>query len=352
MPRRGPETREDPAGSTGIAGPSPAAVLHLLDGMRAAGIDVDALSADAGLDQEALAARVNHLHLGEVAPLWNLAAERFGRATVGLHVGAVMPPGNIVDYLALASPTLRASLTQIARYYGLIGRHAQWVLRALPGEPITLLEHLAEFGSGNVAAYMRELSVTILAVRMRNWGGGRPPLAVWLPHAPLGPASEYRRVLHCDVRFESERCGVVVDDALLDAPRAGSDPGLANLLQAHADILLARVPAEATFAEQVRGAVVAELREGEPDITKVARRLATSSRSLQRRLHEERSSFRAMVDATRHELANVYLGEKNLSIADIAYLLGYSEPPAFIRAYKRWTGRTPSTADRRRRLAG
>ncbi|MET0595868.1 MAG: AraC family transcriptional regulator ligand-binding domain-containing protein [Polyangiaceae bacterium] len=351
MPQRGAGTREDSTGSGGIVGPSPAAVLHLLDGMRAVGIDVDALCVDAGLDPEALAARVNHLHLGEVAPLWNLAAERFGRPTVGLHVGAAMPPGNIVDYLALASPTLRASLTQIARYYGLIGRHAQWVLRTLPDDKLTLLEHLAEFGSGNVAAYMRELSVAILAVRMRNWGAS-PPLAVWLPHAPLGPLEEYRRVLQCDVRFESPRSGVVIDDAILDAPREGSDPRLANLLQAHADTLLARVPAEATFAQQVRGAVVAELREGEPDIAKVARRLATSARSLQRRLQEEGSSFRGMVDATRHELADVYLGEKHLSIADIAYLLGYSEPPAFIRAYKRWTGRTPSSADRRRRLAG
>jgi AraC-like DNA-binding protein len=220
-----------------------------------------------------------------------------------------------------------------------------------PDEPITLLEHLAEFGSGNVAAYLRELSISILAVRMRSWGGG-PPLAVWFPHAPLGPLEEYRRVLQCDVQFESARSGVVVDDALLDAPRAGSDPRLANLLQAHADILLARVPAEATFAQQVRGAVATELREGEPDIAKVARRLATSARSLQRRLQEEGASFRAMVDATRLELADVYLGEKHLSIADIAYLLGYSEPPAFIRAYKRWTGRTPTAGDRRRRLAG
>jgi hypothetical protein len=60
------------------------------------------------------------------------------------------------------------------------------------------------------------------------------------------------------------------------------------LLQAHAEVLLARVPADATFAQRVRGAVVAELRGGEPDIAKVGRRMATSARSLQRRLQEDR----------------------------------------------------------------
>jgi AraC-like DNA-binding protein len=168
---------------------------------------------------------------------------------------------------------------------------------------------------------------------------------VWFRHAGFGPAEEYRAVLECPVRFQSERSGIVFEDAALDAPRAGSDPRLAGFLQAHAEVLLAKLPDDATFAEQVRAALVAELREGEPDVAKVARRLGTSARSLQRRLQEEGASFRAVVDDARLELSRVYLGEKNLSIADIAYLLGYSDPAAFTRAFKRWTGRSPRAGE-------
>jgi AraC-like DNA-binding protein len=86
------------------------------------------------------------------------------------------------------------------------------------------------------------------------------------------------------------------------------------------------------------------LREGEPGISSVAEALATSERSLQRRLQAEGSSFRDVVDEARHKLALPYLGDPNLSLTDVAYLLGYSEGAAFTRAFKRWTGLAPSMA--------
>jgi AraC-like DNA-binding protein len=247
----------------------------------------------------------------------------------------------------VASPTLREALLHVTRYYGLLVRHAQWVLQPRGEDGLTLLEHVAKVPVGTMPAQLRELSVANIIARIRAWSG-RPPLEAWLSHAPFGPAEEYRRVLGCETRFNQPRSGVLFDDTLLDAPGARSDPKLESLLQAHADVLLARAPADASLAQQVRGAIIAELRAGEPDVERIARRLATSARSLQRRLQEEGTSFRAVVDATRLELAELYLGDDNLSIADVSYLLGYSEAPAFIRAFKRWTGRTPSAGGRRK----
>ena len=102
--------------------------------------------------------------------------------------------------------------------------------------------------------------------------------------------------------------------------------------------MLAETPATATFRERVRRAVVERLREGEPSIAGVAQALATSERSLQRKLQAEGVSFRDVVDEARHKLAVVYLGDRTLSLTDVACLLGYSEAAAFTRAYKRWTG--------------
>jgi AraC-like DNA-binding protein len=344
-PRRIAGSRAKPAIVGGTRGPAPAAVMQVLKGMRAVGLDADAICTEAGVSPARLAERVTNLDLAELAALWKVAAEHFGRATVALHVGAAHPPGSIVDYIAVASPTMRAALAHITRYYALIGRHAKWTLAPLPEGGLSLFEHVEEIGPGTLADRIRELSIVIAAVKVRRWAG-RPPNEVWFRHAGFGPPEEYRAVLGCPVRFERERSGIVFADAVLDAPRVESDPELAGFLQAHAEVLLAKLPDGATFVEQVRAALVTELREGEPDVAKVARRLATSARSLQRRLQQEGSSFRAVVDDARLDLARVYLGEKNLSIADISYLLGYSDPAAFTRAFKRWTGRSPRADDR------
>jgi AraC-like DNA-binding protein len=86
---------------------------------------------------------------------------------------------------------------------------------------------------------------------------------------------------------------------------------------------------------------VGAIAQGEPEVAAVARALATSDRSLQRRLQEEGTSFRGVVDDARRELAVGYLGDRRMTVAEVAYLLGYSEASAFVRAFKRWTGKTP-----------
>ena len=92
---------------------------------------------------------------------------------------------------------------------------------------------------------------------------------------------------------------------------------------------------------QARRVVLGAIAQGEPEVAAVARSLATSERSLQRRLQEEGTSFREVVDDARKQLAVGYLGDRRLAVSEVAYLLGYSEAGAFVRAFKRWTGKTP-----------
>ncbi|MBK6533536.1 MAG: helix-turn-helix transcriptional regulator [Deltaproteobacteria bacterium] len=81
-------------------------------------------------------------------------------------------------------------------------------------------------------------------------------------------------------------------------------------------------------------------------LKRVAAQLRMSERSLQRRLADEGESFDAIVDALRRDLALRYLADPKIAVAEVAYLLGYSEPSPFHRAFKRWTGRTPAEARR------
>ena len=90
------------------------------------------------------------------------------------------------------------------------------------------------------------------------------------------------------------------------------------------------------------------LPNGAQSQAEVARQLGLSTRALQRRLAAESTSYGALVDGTRRELALAYLREARHSMTDIGYLLGFSGAASFTRAFRRWTGKTPSEYQRRR----
>ena len=170
---------------------------------------------------------------------------------------------------------------------------------------------------------------------------GQRVRGIRLPHAPLGPRDEYARLLGVPVQFEAATASAVFDDELLATPCRGHDPNLYRVVRAHAELLLERLPRDPSMRGQVRRLVLGVIAQGEPEMATVARTLGTSERSLQRRLQEEGTSFREVVDEARRELALGYLGDRRLAVSEVAYLLGYAEAGAFVRAFKRWTGRTP-----------
>ena len=325
----------------GEPGTAPTAVAGMLAAMRGLGLDVPALCAAGGFSEAALAERTVPLALHELVPVWRLATKQFGRATLGLHVGATVPQGTLLEYVAAASPTLREALGQIARYIVLATRNVRWVVGAREPDGLTPFEERAAHGQAAIPPQLTEFGIALVTSRVKLWFNQRPR-EIWFIHAAQGAADEYQRVLGCPVRFERDRTVLRFDDDALEAAARHHDPALFRLLEAHAEKVLAEMPATATLRERVRREVVRRLREGEPSIASIAAALGTSERSLQRKLQIEGVSFRDVVDEARHKLAVVYLGDPTLSLTDVACLLGYSEGAAFTRAFKRWTGSAPS----------
>ncbi|MCY1179300.1 HTH-type transcriptional regulator VirS [compost metagenome] len=112
------------------------------------------------------------------------------------------------------------------------------------------------------------------------------------------------------------------------------------MLRQHTEALLARLPSEGLRARVV-ALLGAQLARGEPDRGALAAALGLSERTLQRRLADEGSSYQQLLNDTRRHLAERHLEEGRLPIAEIAVLLGYSEPSVFFRAFRQWTGLTP-----------
>jgi AraC-like DNA-binding protein len=112
---------------------------------------------------------------------------------------------------------------------------------------------------------------------------------------------------------------------------------------------MSRLPDDARIEAQVERLVTSHLVRGVPPIEDIAPQLALSSRTLQRRLSERGTTFAEVVERARRRLAERYLEDERLSLAEIGFLVGFSDPSNFHRAFRRWTGETPTTFRARNR---
>jgi AraC-like DNA-binding protein len=149
------------------------------------------------------------------------------------------------------------------------------------------------------------------------------------------------RVLSCPVHTRADWNGWALSRETCQLPLRRRDSALGSLLQRQADESIARFPPMESVALEVRRALASRVGRGDTRIQTIARILATSPRSLQRRLAAAGVSYHQLLDLSRKDAAERYLTDSPLSIGEVAYLLGYSEPAAFNRAFRRWHHKTP-----------
>ena len=181
---------------------------------------------------------------------------------------------------------------------------------------------------------VREISDQVCTVDFR-------PDAVFFKHAPRGPVAVYEDHFGCPVHFETGRDALQVSNALLNTPNKLGDETIAQFFDRHLEQELAAIAEDVSLDQHVRIAVAKALSEGVPAVSDIAASLGMSARTLQRRLSEDGYSFQGLVDLARQDLARKLLRDTDYSLAEIAFLTGFSEQSGFTRAFKRWAGQTP-----------
>ena len=260
-----------------------------------------------------------------------------------LHLATALPPGSlgIVEYLVRSAPTIGEAIRLALRYLHILGEVAQAELVAGDSPDELCLEVVDD------SPVPHEAIFAVVVGQARTLAGKFRPLAVELRHQPAGSIEAYERYFAAPVRFGAPMTRLVLSRAALEAPLATADPNLLPILLRHAEELLARCDSSRpSTVDQVRRVLCKLLRSSEHDAEHVAAKLGTTARSLQRRLKEENTTFQIVRDELRRELALAYLGA-GTSIAEVSFMLGFSEASALFRAFKRWTGSTPLEATRR-----
>ena len=276
---------------------------------------------------------------------WAEAQRLSGEPALAIALAESIPPGafGIVEYVCRSAPGLREALAQWCRYLRLLDdavRVGMVETREDGVEGLGALRLLEESEAPAPASH--ELCFALVVRRAREIVPGKLALhAVRYTHS-LSPASRARQrdFFGCAIEDGAEETELVFAPGALDAKLKSADPNLLAILQPAAEEKLGRSPREEKLADQVRRALRLGFQNEETQLEQIAERLGIAPRNLQRRLQDEGLAFQALRDEVRRELAERYLRE-GISFAEISFLLGFSEPSAFFRAFKRWTGATP-----------
>jgi AraC-like DNA-binding protein len=320
-------------------------ILGLLGYAISRGADSDTLLASAGIDQAALQDRDTRLPYAQYVALMHAAKEATGDSALALHFGEAVDVSDIsiVGLIGQASETMLDAFEQLNRYVSLI------VDVALTGENRFVMARDATGlwftdmrADPNAFPELTEsaFSHIITGPRRSNFPEWIKEVRVTHPRPPH--ADEYERIFRTPVVFSSDRNAMRMEESIVTFKVGRLPRYVFGVLTEHADALLRDLEASVTTRGRVESLLMPVLHKGEASMDAIAEKLGISRQTLYRSLKEENVTFEQVLDDLRHKLALEYLRASKATVNETAYLVGFSDPAAFSRAFKRWTGKSPS----------
>jgi AraC-like DNA-binding protein len=324
----------------GVVAELPATLLEL-------GVDPKPVLAAANVPAELLRNPENRIAFATLGHLLEQAVAASGCQHLGILVGlrGGLQSLGLVGRLMATAPTVREAILDLCVNQ----------VRYIDGAVTYLTEQggAGHWGYAVRASSQRGVASILdgamgIGVSMIAQLAHQRPEEARFSHAAPADAASYRRVLGVRVVFDAEQTCVVLSPGLLAAPVRSADPALRLLLQRQVAEYWAR--AQPTAAEQTWRALAAHVTAGEPTLAVVAASVGLGPRTLNRRLEAEGTSFRAVLDAARHDVACQLLGTTRMAVTEIGMALGYATPSGFVRAFRRSAGQPPSEWRRSREL--
>lgn len=316
---------------------------------RDRGVDIVPLIEQHGLPTDVLAQQPGKTTLITDASVIPAIAEHLSQKLGDPHVGLAfsdwMPKGfyGVGEFLMRAGPTLRVSFENLARFNAILAPNQ--LFRFEVGAKDAELHHNANPWPGVLGRHIHEYTNAVIIKTLVLMSPSSKPLRCWFAHSRPDTVDLKRLAagLHTEnISYDEPTNGFSVALDGLDGPVVGGDAALYAFLEEHAVAALGSRPRSDDLVDKLRHMIREALKQGEPNVERVATRLNMSGRTLQRRLADLKTSFQEVLDLVRFDLARAYLKDIRLDISQVAYLLGYSELRAFDRAFRRWADKSPS----------
>lgn len=316
----------------------------------------DELAEKSGIDPRELEDQDDRVPLSRYAALMRAGAELTGNPALALHFGEAvdMQEYSVVGLLFHASRTIMEGLDQVQRYANLvtevdagIGDRFQWQ-RARGGKLWVADMRLRP----NAFPELTESTFARFMAMTRPLAGRSLVREVHVTHPAPPYRAEYDRIFGVPAVFGAEWNALRIDEAGLASPISDRSGYVFGVLGEHAKALHRQLERSQTMRERVQALLIPGLHTGAANVGAIARSLGMSRQTLFRRLKAEGVTFERVLDELRRELALHYLEGRNVSVSETAYLVGFSDPATFSRAFKRWTGSSPRSARRSKETRG
>ncbi|MBX3480424.1 MAG: AraC family transcriptional regulator ligand-binding domain-containing protein [Caulobacter sp.] len=321
-------------------------VGNLFQFATANGADAAGLLAAAGLSAEALDDPDARVPMARYRAMMRAAQQRCDMPWLPLELGASRDfrDISIVGLICYAAPTMGEALNELNRYVRLAAEVS------LPGRGPRF--QLVTHDSGLWMVDTRQDPGSFPEMTESTWSRFICETARHFPEATFARAAHFthprpaygdhfERVLKVPVTFDSHWNALRIDPSWLTIELHQPNRYVFGVLTRHADSLLDALRSGETVRGRVEAAVLPILHRGEPDMTSIASALGLTRPTLYRRLRAEGAGFDELIDQLRRRMAMEYLSGGRASVNETAYLVGFSEPSAFSRAFKRWTGLSP-----------
>lgn len=317
-----------------------------LDLAASRGASRDELLECSGIDPDALLDQDNRVPLNNYVALLKAGKELSGDPALALHFGeeVMITEMSIVGLICEACSSTDEAYQQINRYWRLMlddeTKGSAGIMRFIRKGAQTWVEFTSEI-------YVDYPDITESAVARIISGfarvfGDRPFMKeVHVTHPAPSYRAEYERICRVPVIFGSDKNAFLMDESfqLLEWPRPNRY--VFGILSERAEALLEDLENSKTVRGRVESLLIPILHKGSLNMEQIAKKMGISRQTLYRKLKREGVSFRELLDDLRHQMAVRYLTGKKASVNETAYLVGFSEPGAFSRAFKRWTGSSP-----------
>jgi len=256
-----------------------------------------------------------------------------GIKTTAQHLG-------IVGHLMMNSNTLLDAGNKIVRYASLLSDTGKWsIVKNNNSYDICYLKSASDESYPEI----EEASLSSCLAVLRNLSGNKViPGEVVFTHPDPGYAGAYENVFGLPVKFSGNQCKISISEVIAQQPIPHSQSYSLDLLTGHAETLMKKLGKSGSVTTKVRQLITGHLAQGHVDIEWVSGQLYLSRWTLTRHLKQEGVTFNGLVKEIRRELAQAYLNDNQMSISEVGFLLGYSEPSAFQRAFRGWYQCTPT----------
>ena len=309
--------------------------------MHSLGVDSDAFLGSLGIDPAIIKAPDSYIPVDQYLLIQDEAAVYTNDPYFGLHMGEYAEAGSwsILGYLMMNCKTLGEAFIKSGRYSRIIGNMIEGSVKFRFNKIKLILFTPPHAPNMTRHCFESTISSSVRMMRMMT-GVHLSPTEVTFAYPEPESTAEYERIFNCPVKFGHKENSYTIPLNFVNTPIPMANPALLEHFEMYAQNVIAEMDRQDEYTRMVTKIILSKLDDEKLNIKKVAKELSMSVRTLQNRLKDEGVVFSQLHRDIRQQLAKKYLRE-NYTVEDITYLLGFSEPSVFRKAFKKWSGITP-----------